>query len=102
MGSTAGKQVAKSFGGDKNAQSMFGDIGGFTGATAAATPVSYKIWGIYNKNPQGFINVTNDVIQRPLATWQARRAGEYPLTTSEQRAYILARRNAIQKGIDYN
>lgn len=102
MGSTAGKQVAKSFGGDKNAQSMFGDIGGFTGATAAIAPVSYKIWSIYNKNPQGFINVTNDVIQRPLATWQARRAGEYPLTTSEQRAYILARRNAIQKGIDYN
>ena len=102
IGSTTGKQVAKSFGGDKNAQSMFGDIGGFTGATAAAAPVSYKIWSIYNKNPQGFINVTNDVIRHPLATWQARKAGEYPLTTSEQRAYILARRNAIQKGIDYN
>lgn len=52
---------------------MFGDIGGFTGATAAATPVSYKIWSIYNKNPQGFINVTNDVIRHPLATWQARK-----------------------------
>lgn len=81
---------------------MFGDIGGFTGATAVATPVSHKIWSIYNKNPQGFINVTNDVVRHPLATWQARKAGEYPLTTSEQRAYILARRNAIQKGIDYN
>ena len=52
--------------------------------------------------PQGTKNIISDVTKRPISTLRARLHGEYPITISERRNYIEARREAIKNGIQFN
>ena len=52
--------------------------------------------------PQGTKNIISDVTKRPISTLRARLHGEYPITISERRNYIEARRKAIKNGILFN
>ena len=117
LGGNLASSTARSFGGNEDAQRLFGTVGSTVGGITAGTLGGY--WGntldktiplfspatlyrTYKVNPTGFTNIRNDIMKRPMQTWRARRNGEYPLTTSEQRKYILDRRKAIEEGIEYN
>lgn len=117
LGGNLASSTAQSFGGNKDAQRLFGTVGSTIGGITAGTVGGYygntldkvipivspaSLYRTYKVNPTGFTNIRNDIIKRPMQTWRARRNGEYPLTTSEQRKYILDRRKAIEKGIEYN
>lgn len=117
LGGNLGSSTAESFGGNEDAQRLFGTVGSTVGGITAGTVGGYygntldkvilivspaSLYRTYKVNPTGFTNIRNDIIKRPMQTWRARRNGEYPLTTSEQRKYILDRRKAIEKGIEYN
>ena len=117
LGGNLASSTAKSFGGNEDAQRLFGTVGSTVGGITAGTIGGYygntldkvipivspaSLYRTYKVNPTGFTNIRNDIIKRPMQTWRARINGEYPLTTSEQRKYILDRRKAIEKGIEYN
>ena len=56
----------------------------------------------FSNLPQGTKNIISDVTKRPISTLRARLHGEYPITISERRNYIEARREAIKNGILFN
>lgn len=56
----------------------------------------------FSNLPQGTKNIISDVTKRPISTLRARLHGEYPITISERRNYILSRQQAIENGIWFN
>ena len=117
LGGNLASSTARSFGGNEDAQRLFGTVGSTVGGITAGTLGGYygntldkvipivspaSLYRTYKVNPTGFTNIRNDIIKRPKQTWEARMNGEYPLTVSEQRKYILDRRKAIGEGIQQN
>uniref|UniRef100_A0AAU8MKB6 Uncharacterized protein n=1 Tax=Geladintestivirus 1 TaxID=3233133 RepID=A0AAU8MKB6_9CAUD len=65
--------------------------------------VNSKVYDtIFKVKNKGTRNVLLDLYDYPLETFKARINGEYPITFAERKKYIKARRDAIQKGIQFN